>query len=182
VAVITAPLVRGAFLGAVAGAAATFAKTKAEGFLQPRAEKLLPPSPAAKAAIGGDGSGHPESMPPAEVADRVQHAVTGDELTDEQRLKAAAPLHWGMGVGFAAAYGAVSTVVPAVRTGRGTLAGAFLFTAAHGIALPAAHLQHPPAQLPRAWWIWEAGSHVFYGVVLDASFDVLQRLVSLARD
>jgi putative membrane protein len=181
-ALIAAPVVREALLGAVAGAAATFAKTKAEGFLQPRAEKLLPPSPAAKAAIGGDGSGHPENMPPSEVADRVQHAITGDELTDEQRLKAAAPLHWGMGVGFAVAYGAAASSVPAVRTGRGTLAGAALFTAAHGIGLPAAHLQHPPSQLPRAWWIWEAGSHVVYGAVLDATLDVLERIVALTRD
>ncbi|WP_375483936.1 DUF1440 domain-containing protein [uncultured Jatrophihabitans sp.] len=175
-------VVRAALIGTMAGAAATYAKTKAEGFLQPRAENLLPPSPAAKIQIGADGSGHPENMPPSELADRLQHSVTGAELTDEQRLKAAAPLHWAMGVGFGVAYAVVATSRPAVRIGRGTGAGAGLFVAAHGIALPAAHLQHPPYRLPRAWWIWEPGSHLVYGAVLDAILTGLDRLGDAAEE
>ncbi|MHA3701588.1 DUF1440 domain-containing protein [Jatrophihabitans sp. YIM 134969] len=153
--------------GAAAAAVGTVVKTKAEGVLQPWAEKLLPPSPADKRGLGADPGGHPENMPPSEVADRVQHTVTGGELSDEQRQQVAGPLHWGMGLGAGVAYAVLARRYPVVRAGHGAAFGAVLFAATHGSTLPAAGLQEPPTRLPKAWWIWEGGSHVTYGVAVD---------------
>ena len=163
-------------LGALASAAATMSKTKAEQMLQPLSEKLAPPSPAEKIEIGADPAGHPENMPPSELADRAAQAVNGSELSDEQRLKVAAPLHWGMGMGFGIAYSLLAKRVPAVRAGYGLAAGGALLAATHGSTLPAAGLQHPLWKLPAAWWGWEGGSHLVYGAVLDMSLRVLDRI------
>jgi putative membrane protein len=168
---------RSTLLGLAAAAVATVAKGKAEEVLQPLGEKVLPPPPAKMTQIGADSAGHPENMPPSELADRVQHAVTGNELTDEQRQKVSVPLHWAMGLGFGAAYAVVAARVPAVRAGRGLAAGAALFATTHGSGLPAAGLQHPPWRMPAAWWVWEAGSHLIYGVALDSSLTALDRVV-----
>ncbi|MEH3076360.1 MAG: hypothetical protein PGN11_06710 [Quadrisphaera sp.] len=51
-----------------------------------------------------------------------------------------------------------------------------LFTAFHGSTLPALGVQASPSELPRAWWVWEGGSHVAYGVAVDFVVDVLRRL------
>ena len=153
--------------GGVAAAVATVVKTKAEGVLQPLGEKLLPPAPAAKIGLGADPGGHPENMPPSEVADRAQHLVTGDQLTDEQRQQVAGPLHWAMGLGGGIAYALVARRFPAARAGFGAGFGAALFAATHGSTLWLAGVQEPPTRLPKAWWIWEGGSHVVYGMTVD---------------
>lgn len=170
------PWVRVVATGLVASVLGTVVKSEAEGVLQPFGEKLFPPADAQKIELGADPSGHPENMPPSEVADRVQHLVTGTELTDEQRLKAAAPLHWGMGVGGGVAYALIAHRYPRARAGFGTLFGVTFFAATHGSLLPLAGLQHPPATLPKAWWIWEGGSHVVYAVTIDSAIRVLDRL------
>lgn len=165
---------RSAVLGLAAGAVATVAKTKAEQQLQPLSEKLVPPTPSQKTELGADPAGHPENMPPSEVADRAVHAVTGDELTDEQRQKVAAPIHWATGLGSSVAYAVVSDRFPSLRAGRGLLGGALLFAGTHGSLLPAIGVQHPVKKMPLAWWGWEAGSHLAFGLVLDGTLSALE--------
>lgn len=169
---------RTAALGLCAAGVATMAKTKAEAILQPVAEKLAPPAPVERTAIGADVAGHPENMPPSELADRVVHLATGAQLTDEQRRSVSAPLHWAMGLGFGLGYALAGRRFRQVRAGLGVVAGAALFAGTHGSLLPAAGLQHPPWSMPTAWWVWEGGSHVVYGVVLDSSLRVLDAATS----
>lgn len=164
-------------LGAAAAAVGTLAKTKAEQVLQPWAEKIAPPSPPDRIRLGADPATHPENMPPSQVVDRAQGLVTGTELTDEQRQAAAAPLHWGMGVSSGIAYALLARVQPRATLGHGAVAGAALFAATHGSSLPAAGVQDAPWRLPAAWWIWEGGSHLFYGLVVDTTYRVLDRLM-----
>lgn len=162
--------------GLVASAVATIVKTKAEQVLQPLGEKVFPPTGAEKLEIGADPAGHPENMPPSEVADRLQHAVTGRELTDEQRQQVSGPLHWAMGLGGGLAYALIAARFPAARAGFGSGFGLALFGATHASTLPLAGVQHPPTDLPKAWWIWEGGSHVIYGVTVDTIIRVLDRV------
>lgn len=169
-------LLRPVVTGLAAAALATVVKTKAEGVLQPLGEKLFPPPPAAKLELGADPGGHPENMPPSEVADRVQHLVTGDQLTDEQRQQVSGPLHWGMGLGAGLVYALLGERFPVVRAGGGSLFGVGLFAATHGSTLPLTGVQHPVAQMPKAWWVWEAGSHVVYALTLGLTHRLLNRV------
>ena len=168
--------VRVAATGLVASAVATMVKTKAEQQLQPLGEKLFPPAPADKLQLGADPAGHPENMPPSELVDRAQHAVTGEPLSDDQRLQTSAPLHWVMGIGGGLAYAVAAAQFPAARRGHGALFGVTLFGATHGSLLPAAGLQAAPTSLPKAWWVWEGGSHLVYAVTVDSIIRVLDRI------
>lgn len=145
---------------------------------QPLAQKVAPPTAVDKAKLGVDPAGHPEKMPPSELADRVQHAITRRELSDSQRQTASRPLHWATGLATGLTYALVADRVPALRAGYGLLAGIGLFAAAHLTVLPAAGLQDPAARMPLAWWGWEGGSHLVYGLTLDTGLRGLDRLRS----
>lgn len=162
--------------GIAAAAAATQVKTYAEGVLQPLGERIFPPDPVAKRELGADPQGHPENMPPAELAGRAAEAVGGKALSDEQRQQTSQALHWGMGLGAGVTYALLAQRFPQVRAGRGLGFGAVLFAATHGSLLPALGVQHPVGELPRAWWIWEAGSHLVYGATVDAGLTLADRL------
>ncbi|MEJ5946452.1 DUF1440 domain-containing protein [Pseudokineococcus basanitobsidens] len=168
-------LLRTAALGLAAGAAATYAKTKAEVTLQPLAERVLPPSAAAEQRPGADPTGHPERMPPAELVDRALRATTGEAASTQQRTQGSTWLHRGMGVGFAVVYALASERAWPLRLGAGAPAGLALYGLTHASTLPAAGLQPPLRELPRAALVWEPGSHVVYGVVLETTLRLLGR-------
>ena len=155
--------------GVVAGVVATAVKSQAEAVLQPAAEKLLPPSDAAKARPGADPAGHPERMPPAELVETAVHAATGSHVSDDTAEQSAELVHWAMGVGSAVLYAAARERVPALGRGRGALFGAVVFGATHATLLPAAGLQAPLHRLPRAALVWEPVSHLVYGLAVDLS-------------
>ena len=163
-----------------AAAVATQVKTWAEAALQPLAEKALPPAPTEKTRLGADPGDHPEKMPPAELADRAGQAAGAEPLSDDQRQTSSQVLHWVMGMGSGTLYGLLAHRLPPVRAGRGTLFGAALFGATHGSLLPAVGAQASLFSLPRAWWVWEPGSHVVYGAALDFALTGLDAAVENA--
>lgn len=162
--------------GLVAGTGATVVKSWSEGALRGLADRLLPPSPQEAARPGADPQDRPEDMPPALLVARAERARTGEQPDAEERTRAAAPLHWVMGIGSAVAYAVLSDRVPAVRAGLGAPAGLALFAATHGSTLPAAGVQAPVRDLPRSWWVWEAGSHAAYAVALELLLKVARAL------
>ena len=56
---------------------------------------------------------------------------------------------------------------PSVTVGTGTVAGAAIYAAGHGTALPLLRVQEPPWRLPRAAFAWELTSHLLFGLVLE---------------
>lgn len=153
--------------GLVAGYAAVTVKGIGESVLQPWAEKIWPPTKAEKLLPGADPADHPEKMPPTVIVDRVFEKLTGDQPQDEVVERAAAVVHWGLGLSFALGYAVVRWRAPGVGTGWGAPAGLALYAATHGSLVPALQVQPPPWRMPTSAVAWEAGSHVMYGVTLD---------------
>ena len=56
---------------------------------------------------------------------------------------------------------------PGADVGYGVPAAAALSAATHGTALPAVGSQASPAGIPRAWRVWNFGSHLICGLTLD---------------
>lgn len=164
---------RTALLGLVAAGMATAAKSAAEGVLQPAAERLLPrPSRSnAQAPI----------LPTTptgclrELVDAAARRTTGASASTEQRTHGSQVLHWVMGLGSGLIYTALSRRVPAARLGLGAPAGLVLYALTHASTLPAAGLQPPLRELPRAAQVWEPGSHIVYGLVLETTLRLLGR-------
>lgn len=156
---------KGAVAGLAGGLVGTFVKSQAEPRLQRLGETLFPPTPAEKERRGADVTGHPDRMPPATLAQEVA-SQAGVMLSRDETLEAQAALHWAFGTSAGVAYGVLAEVTGA-DAGFGMPAAAVLFAATHGSTLPAVGLQAPPARLPAAWWVWELGSHLVYGLTAD---------------
>ena len=162
---MSASLWKGALAGLAGGLVGTFVKSQAEPLLQSLGESLFPPSHAAKEKPGADVSGQPDRMPPSQLAQRVTDEV-GVTLSRDEKLAAQERIHWAFGTSMGVAYGVLAEVSE-VETGYGVPAAAALFAGTHASALPALDLQADPDEMPRAWWIWELGSHLVYGVTVD---------------
>ncbi|MFD1824866.1 DUF1440 domain-containing protein [Mumia zhuanghuii] len=170
-------MLRGAAVGALASLPASYVKAVTEPALQRAAEQVVPPQVWQKRLVGTDPSGHPENMPPAVVAAEVAELRDGTVLDTAQKVRASTAIHYVFGAVAGAAYGALAARFPGVTRGGGAPAGIALYAATHGTGLPAAGIQEPPWTLPASAVLWESGSHAVYGVTLEVSRRLLDRVL-----
>lgn len=156
---------KGAVAGLAGGLVGTVVKSQVEPVLQDLGERLFPPSHAEKEHPGADVQGHPDRMPPSKLAQEATDEA-GVTLSRDEKLEAQDAIHWAFGTAAGVAYGVLAEVADA-EVGFGLPASVALFTGTHGTTLPALGLQADVDQLPRAWWVWELGSHLVYGVTVD---------------
>lgn len=169
------PVLASLAVGAAGGALASWVKARAEAPLQRIGEQLFPPAPGEKDQPGADSAGNPEKMPPSVLTGQVAAAAGQPEPDDDTVGATSTAIHYGFGIGFGVAYALAVRSVPALAGGLGAPAGLALYGATHASTLPAIGVQAPLSRLPRSAYVFEAGSHAVYGVVLDLT----RRLLSL---
>ncbi len=162
---------KGAVSGLVAGFAGSYVKAAAEPPLQRLGERLFPPAHGEKLQRGADPTGHPERMPPAEMI----RAATPVPLDRSEVLAAQQVAHYVFGSAVGVAYGMLAETAP-VGAGLGVPAGAALWAATHGSVVPALGFQADLDDLPEAWWVWEFGSHLTFGLAVE----IVRRVVRSA--
>jgi hypothetical protein len=116
----------------------------------------------------------PGGMDPAHViANRVAGAF-GKELSPGQPHPAGIAVHYSLGIGPGALYGAMQDRVPALGIGRGALFGLGLFLIQDELVNAATGLSARPRQYP--WQAHARGviAHIVYGVVTDTLLRVLK--------
>lgn len=153
-------------LGALAGAAATFLMDRATTVLYERQDDAV--KRREDEARGGDTAY-------GSAARKLANAL-GVELSDAQRKAAGSALHWMVGVGAGATYGALRRRVPGAAAGQGTAFGTAFFLLMDEGANTALGLTPPPSAFP-----WQAharglAGHLVYGVVADTLLDAADRL------
>jgi len=163
-------------IGVAAGLFASWIKSLAEPPLQKIGEKRFPPSPEALELKGADVTGRPEKMPPAILAKDFYHTVTDRELSYEETLQAMTFIHYALGafVGITYSYAVSKNRIFSVA--GGAAAGAAVWGLTHGSVVPALGLQGKVKDMPEAWWVWEFGSHVVFGIAMEQSRRILYRL------
>lgn len=171
-------LLRGALVGAAAGLVGAYVKSLVEPPLQTLAEHYFPPTPAEKKMTGADPTGRIDHMPPAEM---IQAAADAEDLSKPQKLAAQQGIHYTLGAGVGAVYGALAEVAPGVTVGEGVPAGAVLYGLTHASAVPATGFQAWPWQLPLSAVLWEAGSHLVYGLTTELTRQLLNALLERAE-
>lgn len=169
------PVLASLAVGAAGGALASWVKAQAEPPLQKLGEQLFPPAPGEEDRPGADSTNSPEKMPPSILTEKVAAAAGRPGPDDDTVGKASTAIHYGFGIGFGVAYAVAVRSVPALAGGLGAPAGLALYGATHASTLPAIGVQAPLSKLPRSAYVFEAGSHAVYGVVLDLT----RRLLSL---
>lgn len=154
----------GAVMGAVAGAAAVWVMDRVDWFMFNRVD------PQARRRTE---TVRPGGMDPAHVlANRVAHAL-GTELTPQQPHPAGIAVHYAIGIGPAALYGALVDRFPELGVGRGTAFGLAMFLLEDELMNPLAGLAAPPGDYP--WQAHARGlvAHLAFGFVLDSILRVV---------
>ncbi len=116
----------------------------------------------------------PGGLDPAHaIANKVAGAF-GKELSPRQPHPAGIAVHYSLGIGPGALYGAMQDRVPAVGIGRGALFGLGLFLVQDELVNAATGLSARPRQYP--WQAHARGvvAHVIYGLVTDTLLRVLK--------
>lgn len=169
---------KGAVAGLVAGLVGSWVKSKVEPPLQKLGENLFPPVSGQKSLRGADITGHPLNMPPAILVKEVSEKAVGEKPDSQTTEAAMMGIHYVFGTALGAAYGIAAEEFPAVTSGAGVPAGAVMWAVTHGSTVPALGLQEPPQEMPGAWYVWEFGSHLVYGLTVE----IIRRVVRQGLD
>jgi putative membrane protein len=101
------------------------------------------------------------------AASAVSEGVLDHPLTEEEKPKAAAAVHFGFGTTMGGLYGLGAALKPQVSGGLGMPFGAGVYLAAHAAAVPALGLSKPVTQNRRSDEAGEILGHLVYGIVTD---------------
>lgn len=156
-----------AALGALAGAAATWVMGKTTTYLYEHEDRAA--REAEDAARGGKTAY-------GVAAEKLGRAL-GRKLTEEQRKSGGSALHWGLGMGAGALYGALRPRIPRLDAGQGTAFGTAFFLAVDEGANPGLGLTPGPGAF--RWQAHARGlaGHLVFGVVADSVLDAADRLL-----
>jgi hypothetical protein len=155
-----------ALMGAVAGGVATWIMDRVDWFMfdhedpeaRRRTERVRP---------GG--------MDPAHVVANQIAEATGNELSPKQPHPAGVAMHYGLGIGPAALYGAFRDQYPAISTGRGSLFGLAVFLLHDEGVNTLTGSGADPRDYP--WQAHARGlvAHLVYGMATDAALNILEK-------
>lgn len=169
-------------IGAAVGVAASWVKAVSERRLQGLFERVVHPTAPEKELVGADPTGHPDRMPPAEIADHLVRRVRGHGLSKRQRVSVLNPVHYSFGAALGVAYVGVARRWPSVTRGVGVPAGLAIYGCTHASALPIAGIQEPPWKLPASAVLWEGTSHALFGLALEGFRRAVVGLSGAAAD
>lgn len=170
-------IVKSIVVGLVGGAVASWIKAKVEPPLQDFGEEMFPPAYKQLELKGADVKHKPENMPPSVLANKVHKQFTGNELTDEEKVSYLPFIHYGMGMAIGVTYVMLLNKEKKLAFDGGVTAGAIIWSLTHGSMLPALGLQGKVKDMPVSWWFWEFGSHLVFGVALEQSRKVLNKVI-----
>ena len=155
-------------LGALAGAAGVWAMDRVDWFNYRRVDATARRR-TRRVRPGGED--------PAHVMAGVAERAVGAELSPSRHHAAGTAIHYAIGIGPGALYGALRDRVPRVGTARGALYGLGLFILQDELGNAALGTGADPRAYP-----WQAharglAAHLVYGVVTDAVLGALRRAV-----
>ncbi|GEN78059.1 DUF1440 domain-containing protein [Chryseobacterium hagamense] len=162
--------------GIAVGLMASFIKSLAEPPLQKLGEKVFPPEPYELKLRGADVTGHPQNMPPALLAKKVYADTTQEKLSEEDTLRAMKGIHYVLGAVIGVSYVLLVSRNRRFSMGEGVVAGAAVWAFTHGSTVPMLGLQAKVTDMPASWWVWEFGSHIVFGVGMEQSRKVLNKV------
>ncbi|CAN5706751.1 hypothetical protein BH23GEM3_BH23GEM3_08660 [soil metagenome] len=165
----TGDLVTDAVKGAIAGAIGLWALDKVTWAMWDRTDPAKLRQEEQEARPGG--------LDPAHViANRVAEAA-GTELTPKQPHPAGIAVHYGLGVGPGAAYGALRHKLPALATGGGTLFGLGLFLIQDEGLNPIIGTSGGPTEYPMEAHVRGLVGHLVFGAAMHASLKLMDQVI-----
>jgi putative membrane protein len=161
-----ATVAKGALAGLIGGLVAAHAMDQFQSLWS----KILPT---------GQEQSEDEKDEPSTVkaAEMISEGVFDHKLADGEKDVAGPLVHYMMGGGSGAIYGAVSEVLPAARVGAGAPFGAAVWLAADELAVPALGLSRSPTETPLSTHGYALVSHFVYGLATEAVRGAVRRVL-----
>lgn len=156
----TGDVVKGAFVGIIAGLAATFVMTEYQNLLSAMAEEEEKKKSKNKKK---------EETEPATVkaAKMISEGAFDHKLTKREKEIAGPAMHYAMGATSGAIYGIASELAPFTTSGAGLPFGAAVWLIADDVAIPALGLSKSPTEYPLSTHAYALSSHLIYGLATD---------------
>ena len=111
------------------------------------------------------------------VASAISETVFDRELTESDKEKAGAVVHYSFGTSTGAIYGAAAEVAPVVTACSGLLFGAAVWLVADEGVVPALGLSKPPTQYPLSIHAYALSSHLVYGLTAEVVRRAARRIM-----
>lgn len=152
--------------GALAGGAATWVMGRTTGYLyEHESREVREMEEEARGERTAYGA----------AAEKAAGAL-GRDLSDEERERAGTGIHWAMGVGMGALYGAIRGRLPAAGTAHGMLFGTSFFALVDEVATPALGLTPGPTAFPWQTHARGLAGHVVFGLVAETTLQLADRV------
>jgi hypothetical protein len=149
--------------GALAGAAATWVMGQATTYLYDK---------ESKSAREQEDDARGGKTAYGVAAEKAAEAV-GRELDEDQRKQLGSAIHWALGAGAGAVYGALRHRLPGADLGNGLLFGAAFWAVIDEGANTALGLTPGPTEFPWQTHARGLAGHLVFGVAADAALRVL---------
>lgn len=150
--------------GAIAGAVATWVMGKATTALYGRENEA--------ARQREDEARHGQTA--YGVAAEKAASVAGQELSEDQQARYGQAIHWALGIGAGALYGALRPRSDVASTGGGLLFGAAFWLLMDETVTPALGLTPGPAAFPWQTHARGLAGHLLFGRVANTTLAVIQ--------
>jgi len=151
------------FIGAAAGAAATWLMDQATSAIQERQPKQT--QDAEKEASGGASA--------YENAAKKAGSLAGRELDDDETKIVAGGIHWTLGVSTGALYGLLRNRLRAIGIGSGVAYGAAVWLLLDEAAVTALGFAPAPQKYPWQTHARGLAGHLIFGAAIELPFDLL---------
>ena len=113
---------------------------------------------------------HPGRKPDSanvKAANLLSEKITGRKVPAAYKPAAGEAMHYAIGAGSAAFYGALAEVAPVVTLGDGLGFGTAVFVLADEVAVPKAGLSQPPGEISFPTHLYALASHLLYGWITE---------------
>jgi hypothetical protein len=152
--------------GALAGAAATWVMGQVTSYLYEHEDKQ---------ARRQEDEAREGKTAYGVAAEKAADAV-GQDLSEEQRKQYGSALHWGLGAGAGAAYGALRGRVPGADAANGLLFGAAFWVLIDEGANVALGLTPGPTHFPWQTHARGLAGHLVFGIAADTALRALDQV------
>lgn len=158
--------------GLVAGAAATLVMDKVSGYLYELEDEK---TRQYEETLRGN------EYPPEVLAEKISEAVARVELDKEQKQKYGNVVHWGYGIIWGGAYGALSNRVPLVDAANGLGFGTGMWLIGDELMTPLMGLSPPSSAFPWQNHARAFANHLAYGATLGLTHNLLRSVRDLKK-
>ncbi len=146
---------KGAVAGLVGGLAASFAMNQFHAALS---------AMKSDDSDSGDSGGEPATV---KAASAISEGAFDHTLTKKEKKVAGPAVHYSLGGGVGAIYGAATEFLPEVSLGAGLPFGAAFWLVADEAAVPALGLSKAPTEYPPSVHLEALASHLVYGLTTE---------------